>query len=80
MSTERDSDGGPSSNYNIERKDNELVINDELHITLFVDTVDYEGIEPDSYEWLDEGAFALRDKETQAGVQVVMTEERDCDE
>lgn len=75
--TEASSSANQSSEkYDIERDGNTLVINDELHIQLFVDTVDWEGVEPTEYEWLDEGAFALRDKETQAGVQVVMREDQ----
>lgn len=59
------------SKYPIDTDGNTLVINDELRLTLWVDTPDDEGIEPDEFEWLDEGAFGLYDHDADAGVQIL---------
>jgi len=80
-----ENDARPSGgNYSINTSENQIIINDELVLTLHIDTPDGETVEPDSYEWLDTGAFGLHDSDTDAGEQVQMVDksrrEGGCDE
>ena len=68
------------SKYSVDTDENTIVINEELRLTLWVDTPDEEGIEPDEYEWLDGGAFGLYDADEDAGVQVSMVDTSRKDE
>ena len=62
------------SKYSVDTDGNQIIINGELVLTLHVDTPDGETVEPDKYEWLDDGAFGLYDRPSEAGVQVQMAD------